>query len=231
MSLAFRDSKGGSLPEQTQRVDTTRWRTVDGSEPELTGAQFPWFALQVHAKHELAVANSLRSRGFDPFLPLYRCRKLWSDRIKVVDAALFPGYMFCRLNLHYRLPVLTAPGVIRIVGHNRLPVPVDEAEIKTIRTVVASGLPNEPWTYLRAGDRVQIKQGPLRGVEGILIETRGAHRLILSVTLLQRSVAVEIDSAFVESLRSPSPPRAQRGILKPTMNNDAEFSASSGSAG
>lgn len=121
--------------------------------------------------------------------------------MKIVDAPLFPGYMFCRLNLHNRLPVLMAPGVIRIVGRNRLPTPLDETEINAIQTMVTSGLPNQPWPFLQVGDRVQIEGGPLRGLEGILVEVRGAHRLILSVTLIQRSVAVEIDSTFVKSLR------------------------------
>ncbi len=199
------DSKGGSLSNCV--IHRTEGPTLGLKEPRATNAQFPWFALQVCAKHEFGVANSLRSRGYDPFLPLCRCRKLWSDRIKLVEAPLFPGYMFCRLNLHYRLPVLTAPGVIRIVGHTRLPVPVDESEINAIQTIVASGLPNEPWPYLREGDRVRIERGPLRGLEGILVETRGAHRLILSVTLVQRSVSVEIDSAFVKFLRSALPSR------------------------
>jgi transcription antitermination factor NusG len=93
------------------------------------GAQFPWFALQVRTKHEMGVADFLRGRGYMPFLPLSRTRKMWSDRIKVFDTALFPGYMFCRVNIQDRLPILTAPGVIRIVGYDRVPVPVDEAEI------------------------------------------------------------------------------------------------------
>lgn len=166
-----------------------------------TIAQLPWFALQVRAKHELGIADSLRGRGYDPFVPLYQCRKFWSDRIKVVDAPLFPGYLFCRLNIQDRLPVLMAPGVIQIVGQKHRPVPVDEAEINAIQTMVMSGLPNEPWPFLQVGDRVRIEGGPLRGIEGVLVDVRGAHRLILSVTLVQRSVAVEIDSAFVKSLR------------------------------
>lgn len=174
---------------------------MNGGDAVPTGARFPWFALQVRTRHELGVANFLRSRGYDPFVPLYQCRKFWSDRIKVVDAPLFPGYLFCRLDVHNRLPVLTTPGVIQIVGQRRLPVPVNEAEINAVQTMVTSGLPNQPWPFLQLGDRVQIDGGPLRGLEGILIEVRGGHRLILSVTLVQRSVAVEIDSAFVKSLR------------------------------
>ena len=197
---------------------------LHASEAELTSAQFPWFALQVRTKHELGVASLLRGRGYAPFVPLYQCRKRWSDRIKVVEASLFPGYLFCRLNIQNRLPVLMTPGVTQIVGYSRVPVPVDEAEINAIQTMVASGLPNQPWPFLQVGDRVQIEWGPLRGLEGILLEVRGAHRLVLSVTLLQRSVAVEIDPAFVKSLRSapPSLRHMQKGqILSLAMRKDA----------
>lgn len=170
------------------------------NESALADWQFPWFALQVHTRHELTVATRLRGRGYEPFVPLYQCRKSWSDRIKVVDAPLFPGYLFCRLNTVYRLTILTTPGVVQIVGYNRTPVPVDEMEISAINSMVASGLPNQPWPFPRAGERVQIERGPLRGLEGTLVEIKGAHRFIVSVTLLQRSVAVEINPAMVKSL-------------------------------
>jgi len=144
------------------------------------------------------------------FLPLYKCRKRWSDRVKEVEAPLFPGYLFCRLNPQDRLPILKTPGVIQVVGINRTPTAVDEHEIQAIQAMVASGIPNQPWPFLATGDRVRIESGPLSGLEGILIEFKGNHRLVLSVTLLQRSVAVEIDSAFVSSMRSPSVPRVTR---------------------
>jgi len=166
------------------------------------GASSPWFALQVRARHEVGVANFLSGKGYEPFVPLYQSRRRWSDRIKVVDAPLFPGYLFCRFDINNRLPILTTPGVIQIVGFNRMPVPVDEAEIGAIQSLVASGFPSQPWPFLHAGDRVQIDSGPLRGLEGILVELKGSHRLIVSVTLLQRSVAVEIDSALVKAVRS-----------------------------
>jgi transcription antitermination factor NusG len=183
------------------------------SERDLAGTQFPWFALQVRTKHELGIADSLRGRGYDLFVPLYRRRKVWSDRIKVVDAPLFPGYLFCRLNIHHRLPVLMTPGVIQVVGYKHRPTPVDEAEIDAIQTMAMSGISSQPWPFLQAGDRVQIERGPLRGLEGILVEVRGTHRLILSVTLVQRSVAVEIDSAFVKSLGPILLPKSPRGVL------------------
>ena len=182
-------------------------------ELENAEAKFPWYALQVRTKHELGVAEFLRGRGYQPFLPFSRSRRAWSDRIKVVEAPLFPGYLFCRVNVQDRLPVLSAPGVIRIVGYSRSPIPVDEAEISAIRAIVASGLPNEPWPFLRMGDAVQIESGPLQGLRGILVGVRGGHRLVLSVSLLQRSVGVEIDSAFVKSVSSVGRPALENAQL------------------
>ena len=173
-----------------------------GSEPQPSTSQFPWFALQVRAKHELTVANLLRGKGYAPFAPLYQRRRQWSDRTKVVETPLFPGYLFCRLNLQDRLPVLKTPGVTRIVGYGRVPEELEETEINALQAMVASGRPSQPWPYLQAGDRVQIESGALRGLQGILLEVRGMHRLVLSVTLLQRSVAVQIDPAFVTLLSS-----------------------------
>src|SRR5258708_11811870 len=177
-----------------------------GSENGLTGAQFPWFALQVRTKYELAVANVLRGKGYAPFAPLYTCRRQWSDRVKVREIPLFPGYLFCRLNLQNRLPILTTPGVTQIVGYGRVPAEVNEAEINSLQTMVASGLPSRPWPFLQAGDLVEIERGPLRGLKGILLEVRGSNRIVLSITLLKRSVAVEIDPTIVKSLSSGQAP-------------------------
>ncbi len=183
---------------------------AERSGPEDMLAEFPWFALQVKARHEANVADHLQGKGYEWFLPLYKVRKRWSDRIKEVEAPLFPGYLFCRLNPQNRLPILKTPGVIQIVGNSRAPVAVDRAEIEAIQRMVESGIPNHPWPFLETGDRVRIESGPLSGLEGILAEFKGNHRLVLSVTLLQRSVAVEIDSAFVSSLRSASAVRLKR---------------------
>jgi transcription antitermination factor NusG len=180
--------------------------------PEVRASfdQLPWFALQVRARYEQSAADHLDGKGYEWFLPLYKCRKRWSDRIKEVESPLFPGYLFCRLNPQDRLPILKTPGVIQIVGSNRVPIAVDENEILGIQRMIASGIPNQPWPFLAAGDRVRIESGPLSGLEGILVEFKGNHRLVLSVSLLQRSVAVEIDSAFVSSLRSSSKPQPER---------------------
>jgi len=179
-----------------------------GEEPEAR--PFPWFALQVRTQHERGVAEFLRGGGFDWFLPLYKIRKRWSDRVKEVEVPLFPGYLFCRFNPNDRLPILKTPGVIQIVGYNRQPVAIDESEIGAIQTLVGSGMTSQPWPYLYVGDRVQIESGPLRGMSGILTNFKGKHRLIVSVSLLQRAVAVEIDAALVRPVRAAEEQRDAR---------------------
>jgi len=148
-------------------------------------------------RHEMSVAEHLQGKSYEWFLPLYKARRRWSDRVKEVSSPLFPGYLFCRFNPHDRLPILKTPGVTQIVGYNHVPVPVDEHEIEAIRRLIASGLPNFPCAFLQVGSKVRIETGALRGLEGMLTELKGKRRLVLSITLLQRSVAVEIDSDAV----------------------------------
>ena len=169
---------------------------------EFTAAQYPWFALQVRVRHESGVAAYLQGKGYEWFLPLYKNRKRWSDRIKETEAPLFPGYLFCRFNPQDRLPILKTPGVTQIVGYNHIPIPVDEAEINAIRRLISSGVPNQPCAFFQVGNRVRIETGALRGLEGVLLELKGKRRLVLSITLLQRSVAVEIDSEAVSLVDS-----------------------------
>jgi len=174
--------------------------TTQQASQDVSARLFPWYALQVRTQHERGVAEYLRGGGFEWFLPLYKCRKRWSDRVKEVEVPLFPGYLFCRFDAHDRLPILKTPGVIQIVGYNRKPVEIDEVEIGSIRTLVGSGMASQPWPYLHVGDRVQIESGPLQGMSGILTNFKGKHRLVVSITLLQRAVAVEIDGALVTPL-------------------------------
>ena len=166
------------------------------------GERYPWFALQVRARYEKNTAEMLRGQGYDPFLPLYKCRRRWSNRYKMLELPLFPGYLFCRFDVHNRLPILKTPGVILVLGIARTPVPIDDTEIDAIRTIVGSGLQSQPWPFLQVGARVRIEYGALCGIEGILLHFRGRHRLIVSVTLLQRSVAVEIDRDWVRSVQN-----------------------------
>jgi len=181
-----------------------RTRIFGSAADDLTSAPLPWYALQVRTRYEKAVAGYLTGLDYEWFLPVCKDRKLWSDRIKQVESPLFPGYLFCRFDVQKRLPILKIPGVVQIVGYNRQPISVDESEIAAIQTLVASGVPNQPCSFVEIGDRVRIESGPLRGLQGILVESRGRHKFVLSVSLLQRSVAVEIDSMSVTPVRSIS---------------------------
>lgn len=176
------------------------------------GGRDHWYALSVKSRYEKTVGRFLENFGHVFFVPTYRARRLWSDRIKHVEAPLFPGYVFCRFDIHSRLPILTIPGVQHIVGGTQIPSPIDAAEIRALQNAVESGAARGPWPFLQAGDRLRIEHGSLAGVEGILLQAKGRHRLILSITLLQRSIAVDIDSAFVSMVSrrdSPSDVRAK----------------------
>jgi transcription antitermination factor NusG len=168
----------------------------------------PWYALQVRPRFEKVIASTLLNKGFEGFLPLYCHRSRWSDRMKEVQLPLFPGYLFCRLDLNNRLPVLITPGVMQIVGIGKTPRPVEEEEIASLQSIVFSGLRAEPRSWLNIGERVRIEIGPLAGAEGILTALKGSARLVVSVSLLQRSVSVEIDESWVVPI---DPLRALRG--------------------
>jgi transcription antitermination factor NusG len=170
---------------------------------------FPWYALRVRPRFEKMVASALLSKGYEGFLPLYRHRSRWSDRIKEVLLPLFPGYMFCRFDVNKRLPILVTPGVLEVVGIAKTPYPVEEAEIFALQSIVLSSLQVEPRSYLNIGTRVRIELGPLSGVEGILTGKKGNRKLVVSVSLLQRSVAVEIDESWVVPV-SPVIPRLSK---------------------
>ncbi len=170
----------------------------------------PWFALQVKSRYENSVAAHLAGKGYEWFLPLYESRRRWSDRNKKIEQPLFPGYVFCRFNPLFRLPILITPGVIGIVGVGKMPVPIEDSEIASIQTIVKSGLPNQPWPFLQVGERVRIESGPLEGLEGILLGSKGNHRVVVSVMLLQRSVAAEIDRGSVSRVRQPHYTRRER---------------------
>ena len=167
-----------------------------------------WFALRVKSNFEKTVATVVHHKGFEEFLPLYRSCHRWSDRFKSVESPLFPGYIFCRIDPNLRLPILTIPGALHFIGIGKVPVPIADSEITAIQNAVRSGLPAEPWEYLNVGQLVRLDYGPLIGLEGILIETRKQFRIVVSVSLLQRSVAVEIERNWVTPLGADRRPLA-----------------------
>jgi len=162
---------------------------------------YPWYAVRVRSRYEFVTSRDLRSKGYEEFLPSYRTHHRWSDRVRDLELPLFPGYLFCRFNPRDPYRLLNSPGVVHVVSAGREYVPVNESEIAAIQSVCRSGLPVEPWPFLQVGRRILVERGPLAGTEGIVVELRGKCRLVASLTLLQRSVASEIDREWVRPVR------------------------------
>jgi transcription antitermination factor NusG len=152
-----------------------------------------WCVIQVIPRHEITVSAILRTKGYEEFLPMYRQKRQWSDRSKEVETPLFVGYVFCKVNSGIQWPIVTTPGVVRIVGTRREIAVVDDREIAAIQLVVKAGVGVEPCETPKIGDRVRITTGPLRGLEGLVTAHKNQQRLILSVEMIQSSIAVEVD--------------------------------------
>jgi len=161
---------------------------------------FPWYAVRVKHRHEKSVARSLVAKDYELFLPLYNARRRVFSRRADVELPILPGYVFCRLDINARLPVLIVPGVFHILQLGKLFPAVDEAEIAALQSIVASGVCALPWPFLRVGQRVCLAEGPLQGLTGILVSVAEKPKVVVSVTLLQRSVAVEIERRWVQPL-------------------------------
>lgn len=153
----------------------------------------PWFALYVKPRHEKNVAVILQSKGYEPFLPTYRHRVKYN---KTFELPLFTSYVFCRIELSARLPVMTTPGVFSIVGNGPEPEAISEQELEGVRRMVQSGVA-VPWPYLTPGQQVSVESGPLQGVQGMVVDTSNEKWLVVSVNLLRRSVAVKLDREFL----------------------------------
>ncbi|MEO8097091.1 MAG: UpxY family transcription antiterminator [Acidobacteriota bacterium] len=166
-----------------------------------TAAGLPWFALQVRHQNERQTQRALEFRAWEALVPAYRVTRQWSDRAKEIEMPLFGGYVFCRFGLEDRVRVEDTPGVVRIVKFNGLAAPIEDSEIESIRQMVASKVPLTPWPYLKPGDRVRVERGPLRGLEGTLLRENDRARFVVSVELLQRSVAAEVDPDSVVPIR------------------------------
>jgi transcription antitermination factor NusG len=157
-----------------------------------------WYALRVRSNFESVVSAVLRGRGYEEFLPTY-LRKT-QDGSKSFDCPLFPGYLFCRLDITKRLPVLMTPGVVSFIGLGKVPVPIANEEIDAVREMTRAKLVMAPWPYLKAGERVLIAGGPLSGVEAILVEAKGTCRVVVSIELLQRSVIAEVNASWIHPI-------------------------------
>jgi transcription antitermination factor NusG len=159
-----------------------------------------WYAAYTRANHERRVADQLAERGVENFLPQYETLRKWKDRNVRLQMPLFPGYVFVHLALQNRLQVLQVPGVACLVGFAGRPVAVPEGEFTRIRGFLKQGLRADPHPYLTAGRRVRVRSGPLEGMEGIVLRRKNGCRLVISLELIQRAIAVDVDLVDVEAL-------------------------------
>ena len=152
-----------------------------------------WFAIYTRSRHEKSVASKLEEKRIEVFLPLRNVLRRWKDRRKEVAMPLFSSYVFVRMPYSQRLAVLQTPGVVQILSEGNKPMPIPEDQIVSIQKLVESGLAYDPYPYLKEGSFVRVIRGPLQGVEGILLEKRKKHLLVLSVDLIQQSAALQVD--------------------------------------
>lgn len=174
-----------------------------------------WYALQVRSRKESYVASQIQGYGYECLLPTYKSIRKWSDRVKELEQPLFPGYLFCRFDFQNRRPVVTTPGVLQVVGYGRTAIAVSDEEIQALQLALSSGMPKQPWPYLEVGQRVRVNYGTLAGLEGILVNVKGNHRVVLSVTLLQRSVAMEVETSWLSPIKETTRENLAQRILRP----------------
>lgn len=156
-----------------------------------------WYAAYTRAQHEKSVAKQLGLRSIESFLPLYEKVSRWKDRRVKLQLPLFSGYVFVRIALEEKLRVLQIPSVVRLVGFNGIPTPLNDDEMEAMQNGLNSELRTEPHPFLTVGCRVRLKSGPFAGLQGILLRKKGGFRFVLSVELIQRSIAVDVDGADV----------------------------------
>jgi len=164
--------------------------------PEFTTPR--WYAAHVRSRHEKKVADQLSGKNVTFFLPLYHADHRWKDRVARLDLPLFPGYLFVQIPLVERLKVLEVPGVVRLVSSGSHPVPLDDTEINIMRQGLSDQVRAVPHPYLKVGNRVVLKSGPLAGLEGILVRKKVSWRVVISVDLIMRSVAVDVSALDIE---------------------------------
>lgn len=160
-----------------------------------------WYALVTKHQHERAVVSGLAAYGIETMLPVYKAARQWSDRTKELESPLFAGYVFAHFSLQQRVGVLRIPAVRNIVSFGGAPAPINPQDLEHIRAIVDSKLPLRPWPLLKPGDRVRVERGPLKGIEGTLLQERTCTRLIVGFDMLQRAVAVELSPDLIVPVR------------------------------
>jgi len=192
-----------------------------------THGQALWYAGYTAARHEKRIAEHLGRRGVEHFLPLYETIHRWNNGRHRVELPLFPSYIFVRIALRDRLCVLEVPGFVRLVAFGTLPCPLPETDINKLKVALSTGTRAEPYPYLNAGTFVEIRNGPLQGMTGILLRRQHKYRVVISVDLIMRSMVVEVDASDVAPVpRSPSLRGAQNAAdHKMTAQHGSLFAA------
>src|ERR1700719_2153696 len=170
--------------------------------PDSNFCEPSWYAIYTRHQHEKMVAQVLTSKGFETFLPLYETTHNWKDRTKALSLPLFPCYVFLKGGLERRLQIITTPGIYGLVSSAGQPAAIPDIEIEAIRRVVESGVRVEAHPFLKCGDRVRIKCGPLAGIQGILVRKKNISRLVLSVEILGTAAAMEVAAFQVEAINA-----------------------------
>ena len=180
------------------------------------GEHLLWYAAHVRVNQEKTVAAALAARELTAWVPVYRSSRNWSDRVRELEMPLFPGYVFCRIAPEKRAPVQMTPGVVRIVGSGRMPIPIDDSEMEMLQQLAESDLPRQPHPVPALGETVEIRGGPLAGVVGVLEQVKDSRKLIVTISLLKRSVAVEFDEDWVAvAAKQPAARYAVADPLRP----------------
>lgn len=190
-------------------MQTIRTDEIYGcSEAQIGG---DWYALYTKHRHEKVIARNLTYKGFETFVPLYEAARNWKDRVKQVQMPLFPCYVFFKGDLGRRLDIVKVPGIFSLVSNGGRPAAILQSEIESIRRAAGSGAHLEPHPFLSCGDRVRVKYGSLAGIEGILVRKKNVYRLVLTVQMLGRAAAVEVDAVLIERLNSTNPAQKVAG--------------------
>lgn len=180
---------------------------------QYAAADLRWHALYTYPRHERSVAIELESRSVEVFLPTHVTESRWKDRRVKLQTPVFPGYVFTRIRPAQRRAVLSAPGSVRLLSFNGAPAPIDDREIEAVRLCLERGATMEPRPLFELGDHVRVCGGPLRGLEGRISRCKDERRLLVPITLINQSIAVEVDISLLEPIETINPGRRSPDLL------------------
>jgi transcription antitermination factor NusG len=169
-----------------------------------------WYAVYTYPRHEKSVAEQLESKTIEAFLPTFTTESRWKDRRVRIQTPVFPGYVFARISPSQRSKILNTPGVIRVLSFNGIPAPNDDSEIEAVKLCLERDATLKPYPFLEVGDRVRVRSGVLEGLEGLISRCKNERRLIVPITLINQSVAIEVDAQLLEPL--PANRASQNGF-------------------